>query len=70
MFMFRYFFDKDMMRKSMLYSRSFLSRMSNRLVNGNKTVASVAEETKLGEEVKFFGTDSIQIHARWEKPNN
>ena len=35
--------------------------MSNRLVNGNKTVASVAEEAKLGEEVKFFGNDSIKI---------
>ena len=40
--------------------RSFLSRMSNRLVNGNKTVASVAEETKLGEEVKFFENNSIK----------
>ena len=41
---------------------SFLSRMSSRLVTGGKSLASAAQETKLGEEVN--NTIQIQINDK------
>merc|ERR1719209_1917061 len=54
------YFQPPDLDKEMAESFSFLSRMSNRLVNGNKTVASVAEETKLGEEVVNLWVASLE----------